>query len=71
MALPYLILAINPAWLKYLPKPGIWMLHLKESMGFLLIALCSGSSGFWVEMKGANAIVTLGALLLVIALWRG
>jgi thiol:disulfide interchange protein len=38
MALPYLVLAINPNWLRYLPKPGGWMVRLKQFMGFLLIA---------------------------------
>src|SRR3984893_2933151 len=38
MASPYLILAINPKWLHYLPKPGRWMLHVKQFMGFLLVA---------------------------------
>jgi thiol:disulfide interchange protein len=68
MALPYLVLAINPNWLRYLPKPGSWMVRLKQFMGFLLIAtlLCL----MWVlgQMKGANAIISLGAILLVIAI---
>ncbi len=39
MALPYLVLAINPNWLRYLPKHGGWMVRLKQFMGFLLIAM--------------------------------
>jgi thiol:disulfide interchange protein len=30
MALPYLVLAWHPAWLKWLPRPGHWMLRLKQ-----------------------------------------
>jgi thiol:disulfide interchange protein len=68
MALPYLILAVNPAWLKYLPKPGIWMLRLKEFMGFLLIGTLLWLVWILGQMKGVNAVVGLGALFLVIAL---
>jgi len=38
MALPYVILAIHPAFLRRLPKPGPWMETFKHVMGFLLLA---------------------------------
>jgi thiol:disulfide interchange protein len=38
LALPYLLLAWNPKWLKFLPKPGPWMERFKVAMGFPLIA---------------------------------
>ena len=38
MSAPYLLLSAQPAWLRFLPKPGPWMLHLKQFMGFLLLA---------------------------------
>ena len=38
MSSPYLVLALRPDWMKYLPKPGTWMERFKESMGFLLLA---------------------------------
>src|SRR5258707_15783738 len=38
MSAPYLLLCAYPAWLRFLPKPGPWMLHLKQFMGFLLLA---------------------------------
>jgi thiol:disulfide interchange protein/DsbC/DsbD-like thiol-disulfide interchange protein len=38
MSAPYLALCANPAWLRFLPKPGPWMVHLKQFMGFLLLA---------------------------------
>jgi thiol:disulfide interchange protein len=67
MALPYLILAINPGWLKFLPKPGSWMLYFKQFMGFLLIGTLLWLIWILGQMKGVNAIVSLGAILLVIA----
>ena len=37
MAFPYAILTSNPAFLKYVPKPGAWMETFKHLMGFLLL----------------------------------
>jgi len=38
MAFPYLLLAGFPALLRFMPKPGNWMLVFKEVMGFLMFA---------------------------------
>src|SRR5438477_661234 len=38
MSAPYLLLCAQPAWLRFLPKPGPWMVHMKQFMGFLLLA---------------------------------
>jgi thiol:disulfide interchange protein/DsbC/DsbD-like thiol-disulfide interchange protein len=38
MGAPYLLLSAQPAWLRFLPKPGPWMVRVKEAMGFLLLA---------------------------------
>lgn len=37
LAAPYLVLTSNPGWMKYIPKPGAWMEHLKEAMAFSLM----------------------------------
>lgn len=37
MAFPFFLLTWKPAWLRYLPKPGTWMVHFKQLMGFLLM----------------------------------
>ena len=38
MAVPYLLIGLNPAWISWLPKPGMWMNTFKEVMGFVLLA---------------------------------
>lgn len=38
MSLPYLLLSANPAWLKFLPRPGMWMVTFKQVSGFVLLA---------------------------------
>ena len=60
LASPYLVLSWQPAWLKFLPKPGPWMERFKVAMGFPMMAaavwLCSlarvqyGERAWWVAM---------------------
>jgi len=38
LASPYLVLSWFPAWLKWLPKPGVWMERFKVVMGFPMLA---------------------------------
>src|SRR5437762_10344053 len=38
MSAPYLLLSAQPAWLRFLPKPGSWMMHVKQFMGLVLLA---------------------------------
>lgn len=37
MALPFVILAARPNWMRFLPRPGPWMETFKQFMGFLLL----------------------------------
>lgn len=52
LALPYVLLAANPGWMRLMPKPGHWMETFKHAMGFALlgtliwlIAVLGGQSG--------------------------
>jgi thiol:disulfide interchange protein len=38
MAFPYLLLSAYPKLIRYLPKPGNWMVTFKELMGFFMLA---------------------------------
>ena len=38
MSAPYLLLSAQPAWLRFVPQPGPWMVRVKQFMGFLLLA---------------------------------
>ena len=38
MALPYIALGLFPAWTKYMPKPGYWMVYVKSIMGVAMMA---------------------------------
>jgi thiol:disulfide interchange protein len=37
MSAPYAVLAVRPGWLRYLPRPGIWMVRVKQALGVLLM----------------------------------
>ncbi|MDE1161559.1 MAG: protein-disulfide reductase DsbD family protein [Acidobacteriaceae bacterium] len=76
LALPYLILSLNPQWTSILPRPGAWMELLKQLTAVPLFATAIWLT--WVYGKlysaGNNGIdriaVLLGAfLLLAIAGW--
>ena len=71
MALPYLLLTAHPAWLRFLPKPGRWMVTFEEAMSFLLMGTV-----IWLlhivrgQLGGEALIDTLAFLLsLGVASW--
>jgi thiol:disulfide interchange protein len=39
LATPYLLLTAFPGWLKFLPKPGPWMVTFKQIVGFILLVV--------------------------------
>ncbi|MCX8157429.1 MAG: protein-disulfide reductase DsbD family protein [Verrucomicrobiae bacterium] len=68
MALPYVVLSYNPAWLKWLPKPGVWMERFKQFMGFPMLATAVWLLSLAIEALGTGRAVWLGMVLLVVAL---
>lgn len=57
MALPYLLLSANPALLRFLPKPGKWMITFKQSMGFVLLATVVWLLSVLGHQLGAGGVV--------------
>ena len=68
MSAPYLLLSAQPAWLKFLPKPGAWMERVKQLMGFLLIATLLFLLSVLGAQRGVEAVIWTCAFLLVISL---
>lgn len=68
LALPYLLLTFQPAWLRFLPKPGNWMLHFKHAMGFPMLATAIWL--LWVSTRvfGRDGALWLGLFLVVLSL---
>jgi thiol:disulfide interchange protein DsbD len=38
LAAPYVLLSWQPGWLRFVPKPGVWMDRFKVAMGFPMLA---------------------------------
>jgi thiol:disulfide interchange protein DsbD len=66
MALPYLVLTARPRWLKYLPKPGEWMVTVKQLMGFLMMATLLWLLYVLGKQLGMEAVIWTGAFLLTV-----
>lgn len=66
MSAPYLALCVHPAWLRLLPKPGRWMLHVKQFMGFLLLATLLFLLYVLGAQRGLEGAIWASCFLLVI-----
>lgn len=71
MSFPYIAISAFPALLRFLPKPGPWMITFKEMMGFLMMA--SVIWLVWVFSAQTNGLaVTMllaGFFFFAIACW--
>ena len=68
LAFPYILLSFNPAWLKFLPKPGNWMVQFKQIMGFPMLAAAVWVLSFTGPMFGESGVMWLGVLLVFVSL---
>src|SRR5438445_10022420 len=68
MGAPYLLLCAQPAWLRFLPKPGPWMLHVKQFMGFLLLATLLFLLYVVGAQRGLEGAIWASCFLLVISI---
>jgi thiol:disulfide interchange protein DsbD len=67
LAAPYVLLSWNPAWLKFLPKPGAWMEKFKIAMGFPMLATVVWLLYIATGTYGKD-VAWLGGFLVVVAL---
>ena len=68
LAAPYLVLSLQPGWLKFLPKPGMWMEKFKIAMGFPMLATAVWL--FWLTTGhfGTSGTLWLGLFLVALAM---
>ncbi len=76
MGLPYILLTARPGWMRFLPKPGLWMVRLKQAMGFLLLGTALwlvGISGsldtVGGPMRAAWLLLGIGAACWIFGTW--
>jgi len=66
LALPYVLLSWNPAWLRFLPKPGVWMERFKIALGFPMLATAIWL--FTLAIDHYENVLWLGLFLVLVAL---
>jgi len=78
MALPYCALAWFPAWRRVLPRPGPWMVRLRQLLAFPLYATVAWLVWVLGAQAGNDAVMRIGVTLVVVAFalwawraWRG
>jgi thiol:disulfide interchange protein DsbD len=68
MALPYLLISAVPALGRALPKPGPWMLRLKQVMAFPMLATVIWLMWVLGQQSGIDGVAALMVVLLLMAL---
>lgn len=68
LAVPYLVLSMKPNWLRFLPRPGNWMVGFKQAMGFPMLATAMWL--LWVSTRrfGRDGVLWLGLFLVLVSL---
>ncbi len=68
MSAPYFLLSAQPAWLRFLPQPGPWMVHVKQFMGFLLLATLLFLLYVLGAQRGLEGAIWASCFLLIVAI---
>jgi thiol:disulfide interchange protein DsbD len=71
LAAPYLILSFEPRWARILPKPGEWMVKMKQVLAFPLFGAAIWLVWVFGQQLGMDAAARLlgGLLLIAIGAW--
>ena len=71
MATPVLALSMFPGWLRYLPKPGIWMDTFKQFMAFPLFATVAWLSWVLGSQQGNDGMgmLLVGMVIIAFGAW--
>ena len=64
LSLPYFLLTWQPAWMRFLPKPGTWMVRFKQILGFVMIAF---AVFFMRGYPNTAMLVSVGYFLVLVA----
>ena len=67
LALPYLLLTLQPAWTRLLPKPGMWMEVLKQATAVPIFATVIWLAWVLAQTRGATGVAALLAMFLLLA----
>ncbi|MDP2194072.1 MAG: thioredoxin family protein [Alphaproteobacteria bacterium] len=66
LSAPFLVLAIWPKLLRYLPKPGEWMIRFKE---FLSVPMLGGALWLMWVLESLNPLLLFPMILILTSVW--
>lgn len=71
LAAPYVLLTLQPAWVRILPKPGAWMEYLKQAVSIPIFLTVIWLVWVFAQVAGPNGVAGLlaGLLFTAIAGW--
>ena len=71
MAIPYLVLGLAPRLLRWLPRPGPWLLVFKQLLAFPMLATAAWLAWVLTLQTGADGLLRLlmAAILMAFAAW--
>jgi thiol:disulfide interchange protein/DsbC/DsbD-like thiol-disulfide interchange protein len=70
LASPFIVIALFPSTIKWLPKPGMWMDHLKKFLGLaLLLTIVWLFDVFSALVDGSDAIIWFNTTLVFAFFW--
>lgn len=67
MAAPYAILVLTPGWRERLPRPGAWMLHLKQLLAFPMFLTVLWLLWVLGQQVGVDGVAWAGLCLLALS----
>ncbi len=67
LALPFVLVTLVPAWARFIPRSGAWMLHLRALLAFALLGTVVWLLWIMGRSAGAGAQTALLAYLVVVS----
>jgi len=68
LAAPFVVLSWQPRWLKFLPKPGVWMEKFKIAMGFPMLATVVWSFKLTLNHFSKSDVFWFGVFLVALSM---
>jgi thiol:disulfide interchange protein DsbD len=68
LAAPYVLLTIQPAWTRLLPRPGVWMEYLKQAVSIPIFLAVIWMVWVFEHVVGGDGVAALLAGMLVTAI---
>ena len=62
-ALPFVLIGISPMLMRALPKPGAWMIRLKQALAFAMYGTAAWLVWVLAQQAGANAVAAMLAAM--------